>query len=98
MSTAVLQLLVFLIIAFADIGQAVYNRYVLAIDEHIGYAAHLAGAVAGLLAGIFVLRNLEESKVERIIRYTAITVFVTLITIAVVWNCVYDSYFPTQYV
>lgn len=97
MSTGIIQLAIFLIIALADIGQAVYNRYVLDINEHIGYAAHLAGAVAGLLVGIFILRNLEESKVEKIVKYTAIAAYIILMAVAIIWNAAYKSYFPAEY-
>lgn len=97
MSTGIIQLLVFSIIAAADVGQAIYNRYVLDINEHIGYAAHLAGAVAGLLVGIFVLRNLEERRFEKIVKYAAITAFGLLISIAIIWNIAYKSYFPTEW-
>lgn len=98
MSTAVLQLLVFSIIAIADVGQAIYNRYVLDINEHIGYAAHFAGAVAGLLCGFFILRNLEESKFEKIVKYSALAIFIALISFCIVWNAAYKSYYPNQIV
>lgn len=47
MEYAIVQLLVFLLIAGVDIGTAVYNRYVLDLDSSVGYVAHLAGAMAG---------------------------------------------------
>lgn len=47
MEFAIIQLLVFLLLASVDIGTAVYDRYWRHLDQNIGYVAHLAGAVAG---------------------------------------------------
>lgn len=47
MEFAIIQLLVFLLLAAVDIGTAVYDRYWGAGVQNIGYVAHLAGAVAG---------------------------------------------------
>ncbi|CAH0549002.1 unnamed protein product [Brassicogethes aeneus] len=90
------QLLVFLIVAASDIGTAIYNRYVLDIEEHIGYAAHFAGAVVGLLVGINVLRNLSVNRTEKIIWHISIVLYVLLMGICIVWNLVYPSYFHKQ--
>jgi hypothetical protein len=47
MEYAIIQLLVFLLLAGVDIGTAVYDRYWRHAQQNIGYVAHLAGAVAG---------------------------------------------------
>ncbi|XP_025833635.1 rhomboid-related protein 2 isoform X2 [Agrilus planipennis] len=91
-----LQLLIFLIITGCDVGTAIYNRYVLNINEHIGYSAHFAGALAGLLVGIHILRNFRVTRAEKIIWWISTVTYVFLMGFAIVWNIAYVSYFPTQ--
>ncbi|XP_018315160.1 protein rhomboid isoform X2 [Mycetomoellerius zeteki] len=93
MEFAVLQLLVFLVITSVDVGQAVYNRYVLDTNDQIGYVAHLAGAIAGLLVGINILRNLEVQTWEKVIWWASIVTFTGLMTTAILWNILYPSYY-----
>ncbi|XP_012252365.1 rhomboid-related protein 3 isoform X1 [Athalia rosae] len=86
MEFAVLQLLVFVVLAFVDVGQAVYNRYILEAKDQIGYVAHLAGAIAGLLVGINILRNLEVKTWEKFVWWASIVTYVILMTAAILWN------------
>lgn len=94
MQFALLQLLLFIVITGIDLGTAIYNRYYLNINEHIGYAAHLAGALAGLLVGIFVLRNLEVNSCEKKLWWVSLVTFLALILTAIIWNVAFPSYFP----
>ncbi|XP_011871468.1 PREDICTED: protein rhomboid isoform X3 [Vollenhovia emeryi] len=93
MEFAVLQLLVFLVITSVDVGQAVYNRYVLDTNDQIGYVAHLAGAIAGLLVGINILRNLEVQTWEKVIWWASMVTYTSLMTAAILWNILYPSYY-----
>ncbi|XP_012224628.1 rhomboid-related protein 2 isoform X3 [Linepithema humile] len=93
MEFAVLQLLVFLVITSVDVGQAVYNRYVLDTNDQIGYVAHLAGAIAGLLVGINVLRNLEVQTWEKVVWWASMFTYTGLMTAAILWNILYTSYY-----
>ncbi|XP_072155997.1 rhomboid-related protein 2 isoform X1 [Bemisia tabaci] len=93
-----LQLLIFIIIGVVDIGTAVYNRHTGAPQsQQIGYAAHLAGALAGLLVGVFMLRNLEVRSWEKKLWWIALFIYVALMFVAIVWNIAYPSYFPPPY-
>lgn len=96
MAFPIIQMFIFLVIAVADVGQAMYNRYVLDMEENIGYAAHLAGAATGLLFGIFILRNLVVTKWEKYIKYSSIVVLSLLIGCAIIWNAAFPSYFPKE--
>lgn len=93
MEFAVLQLLVFLVITSVDVGQAVYNRYVLDTNDQIGYVAHLAGAIAGLLVGINILRNLEVQTWEKAVWWASMFTYTGLMTAAILWNILYTSYY-----
>ncbi|TGZ51470.1 rhomboid-related protein 3-like isoform X1 [Temnothorax curvispinosus] len=93
MEFAVLQLLVFLVITSVDVGQAVYNRYVLDTNDQIGYVAHLAGAIAGLLVGINILRNLEIQTWEKVVWWASMFTYTGLMTAAILWNVLYTSYY-----
>lgn len=95
MEFAVLQLLVFFVITSVDVGQAVYTRYVLeSKDSQIGYVAHLAGAIAGLLVGINILRNLEVKTWEKVVWWASIFTYTALMAAAILWNVFYTSYYP----
>lgn len=99
MKFAIVQLAIFLILAVTDIGTAVYNRYILKDEnDQVGYVAHLAGAIAGLLVGINVLRNLEVRSWENKIWWAALTLYTVLMLAAIIWNAAFPNYFPQQYV
>ncbi|RZC41427.1 rhomboid-related protein 2 [Asbolus verrucosus] len=94
MSFPLVQLFLFLLVTASDIGTAIYNRYVLDVNEHIGYVAHFAGAVAGLLVGLNVLRNLEITTTERVVWWISMITYIVLMLIAIVWNLAWSDYFP----
>ncbi|KDR22447.1 rhomboid-related protein 2-like isoform X1 [Zootermopsis nevadensis] len=94
MTFAIYQLLIFFVLIVVDVGTAVYTRYVLLEESQIGYAAHLAGAVAGLLVGINVLRNLEIKSWERKVWWASIILYTALMLAAIIWNAAFPSYFP----
>lgn len=92
MEFALLQLCVFIFITVFDVGQAVYNRYVVEKEDRIGYVAHLAGAVAGLLVGINILRNLEVQTWEKFVWWTSIFIYTILMTFAILYNVFYQDF------
>ncbi|KAF5287187.1 hypothetical protein FQR65_LT12316 [Abscondita terminalis] len=94
MEYPLVQLGIFLIITGCDIGTAIYDRYVLDINEHIGYAAHFFGALAGLLVGINILRNISVTRKERVCWWISIVLYVVLMGTAFIWNAGFPSYFP----
>lgn len=91
MEFALLQLCVFIVITVFDVGQAIYNRYVFKKEDQIGYVAHLAGAIAGLLVGINVLRNLEVQTWEKFLWWASIFIYTILMTIAILYNVFYEN-------
>lgn len=98
MSYPIVQLLIFLIITGSDVGTAIYNRYVLDLDENIGYTAHLCGAIAGLLVGFKVLKNLEVKKHEKILWWVSVITYTSLMTIALLINIFHKTHFlPEEY-
>ena len=94
MEFAVLQLLVFVVVTGVDVGQAIYNRYMDA-NNQVGYVAHLAGAIAGLLVGINILRNLEVQRWEKVVWWISIVTYTALMTGAILWNAFNPSHFPS---
>ncbi|XP_077299637.1 rhomboid-4 isoform X2 [Arctopsyche grandis] len=91
---AAIQLIVFLCIVGTDVGTAVYNRYFLDLEENIGYVAHLAGAIAGLLVGIGVLRNLEVQSWEKYLWWCAVVTYFFIMAVAVLLNIFWTDHFP----
>ncbi|XP_041972359.1 rhomboid-related protein 2-like isoform X2 [Aricia agestis] len=93
MEFAIVQLLVFLLLAVVDVGTAVYDRYTSQLQQNIGYVAHLAGAVAGLLVGIGVLRNLEKKKWEKRLWWAAVVLYFALMIAGIFANVFWTSHF-----
>jgi len=94
MRWAIYQLAILLVLIFADVGTAIYNRYVMDKDKSVGYAAHFFGALAGLLVGINVLRNLQVQPWEKKVWWISISIYLFLMLGAIAWNIFYDDHFP----
>lgn len=88
MEFAALRLLTFLTLAGVDVGVAVYYRYTLEEETKVSYAAHVSGAVVGLLLGIIVLRNLREHRWERVLWWACLLTFLGLLLTSITWNAV----------
>ncbi|XP_039297527.1 rhomboid-related protein 2 isoform X2 [Nilaparvata lugens] len=86
MQFAIWQLLIFLALAVIDIGTAIHDRYVAQLNREIGYVAHLAGAIAGLLVGLVILRNLAVRSWEQKLQWIGLFIYIALISVAVAYN------------
>lgn len=95
MEYALVQLFVFLIFCFTDVGFSIY-RHVTDVHDQVGYMAHLSGAVAGLLVGIGVLRNLKVRPWERKLWWCAVTLYVLLMGAGVCVHIFYTDHFPNS--
>lgn len=90
------QLIVILIYCVTD-GYYSFNDFYYNGNTNVGYIAHLCGAIAGLLVGIRVLRNLKVLKWERMLWRFAVVGFVILMTAGIVANIFfYDSIFNAE--
>ena len=65
--------------------------------QPVSYAAHMSGALTGLLVGITCLKNLRWERHERYIWAVSATVFVLLIGSAVVWSLANPGHFEMPY-
>lgn len=98
MEYAIVQLFVFLIFCMTDLGFSVYRHFT-DIHDQVGYVAHLSGAVAGLLVGIGVLRNLKVRPWERKLWWFAVTVYGALMLAGIGTHVFAPKHFPyNQYV
>ncbi|XP_068228946.1 rhomboid-related protein 1-like isoform X2 [Palaemon carinicauda] len=90
------QLIVMLIIISLDFGYAFWDTYLAATPSHTGHMAHFGGALAGVLVGVFVLRNLRKEKWERIFQWISIAVFFAVVIVGIILNCTLPSpqYYP----
>ncbi|XP_069702003.1 rhomboid-related protein 2-like [Periplaneta americana] len=96
MRFAAYQLAVLIILIVTDVGSAIYNRYFTDEQQSIGYAAHFAGALAGLLLGINVLRNLSVKPWEKKLWWASISIYLFLTIGAIIWNFCYTDHFPAS--
>ena len=71
-----------------DVGVAVYYRYALEQATKISYVGHLAGAAAGLLMGILVLRNLKHEDWETYLWWSCLAFLGALLLTGAIWNLV----------
>ena len=85
MKYPVVRLIVFLVWASGDTGLAIYSRYHNP-DDNVGYVAHFAGAVVGLLLGIVTLRNLRVLKWETVVWWCSFVVLLGLFIAMLVAN------------
>ncbi|XP_015903155.1 rhomboid-related protein 2 [Parasteatoda tepidariorum] len=91
-----IRLIGLLIFGGTDIGVALYSRYVENEKNRTSYAAHFAGALAGLMIGLVCLRNLRVHKWEKILGWVLFAVFVLLMLFAILWNIFATSFYPVQ--
>ncbi|XP_040563771.1 rhomboid-related protein 2 [Lepeophtheirus salmonis] len=88
MEYPILRLLAFLLAMGIDIGVAIYYRYGVGVETKTAYAAHLGGAIVGLLLGIVILRNIRVRSWERVIWWLCLLAVLALFLVAIVWNAV----------
>ena len=84
------------VVAVTDVAVYIYNMHVVgesAGAQPVSYAAHLAGAITGLLVGITCLKNLRWETHERYVWAVSATVFILLIGSAIVFSVANPSYF-----
>lgn len=93
MAYASLQLLFFGILCVIDVSSAYFE--VEDPNNKIGYMAHLCGAIAGLLVGIGVLRNLDETKWEKKLWWLAVTIYFAFMLTGIGIHIFYPEYFLT---
>lgn len=97
MEYALIQLFVFLCYIVIDIGSVLY-RYFLQQHDQVSYMSHFCGALAGLLVGIGVLKNLKVRRWERWLWWFAVTVYILLMGSGICIHVFLTDYFPKQQV
>ncbi|XP_021960311.1 rhomboid-related protein 3 isoform X2 [Folsomia candida] len=81
-----------------DVGTALYYRYVTEEEQKVGYVAHIGGALAGLLVGIYTLKNLHVTTWEKWLWWAMLIISTILFVFAICWNIFYDDYYlPPKY-
>ncbi|KAK2159861.1 hypothetical protein NP493_1683g00003 [Ridgeia piscesae] len=97
MCSAPMRLFLWSILVCFDIGMAVYNRY--GPNNHMGvsYAAHVGGAIAGLLVGIPVLKNFDVKPWEKVVFWISVAVYVLGVAIAIGFNLLRANYPKTDW-
>lgn len=96
MDYAGIQLFVFTVFCGTDLGFSIY-RHMYDPYDRVGYVAHLSGAIAGLLVGIGVLRNLKQRGYEKVIWWVAVTIYMALMITGICFHIFYPDYFPDQH-
>ncbi|XP_076310078.1 rhomboid serine protease stem cell tumor isoform X2 [Tachypleus tridentatus] len=74
------------IIASADVGFAIYDRYAAEQGLPVSYVAHLTGALAGLTIGLLVLKNFEQKLHEQLLWWVSLGVYAACTLFAVLFN------------
>ncbi|KAG0711816.1 Rhomboid-related protein 1 [Chionoecetes opilio] len=90
------QLLVCLGLSLGDISLALWDTYGSDTPSNTGHLAHLGGAIAGVLVGIYVLRNLRKRRWEKYCWWVAIILYFLLIGTGVILNATLPApdFFP----
>lgn len=92
MEYAIVQLFVFLVFCSTDLGFSIY-RHFNDPNDRVGYVAHFCGAMAGLLVGIGVLRNLNVRPYEKKLWFCAVTIYTALMLTGIFFHIFYPDYF-----
>ncbi|KAF7272422.1 hypothetical protein GWI33_014788 [Rhynchophorus ferrugineus] len=86
-SQPVAQLILF---GFFTVCDPVYKYITYRNDRNVSYISHLGGAICGLLVGVNILRNLRETRGEKIIWWISVVLYtalmVTLISLEITVN------------
>ncbi|XP_046660850.1 protein rhomboid isoform X1 [Homalodisca vitripennis] len=83
------------VVASADVGFAVYDRYAAeTLGPPVSYVAHLTGALAGLTIGLLVLKNFEQKLHEQLIWWVALGVYAACTIFAIIFNLCADTFDP----
>ncbi|RWS05412.1 protein rhomboid-like protein, partial [Dinothrombium tinctorium] len=76
MELGILRIIGVFVVASADVGYAIYDRYAKEQEsDPVSYVAHLTGAVAGLTIGLLVLKNFEQKLHEQLLWWVALGVY-----------------------
>ncbi|VDL59256.1 unnamed protein product [Hymenolepis diminuta] len=86
LSSGAVRLSIILLIAGADTGFAIYERFNNPNESKVGFASHLGGFAAGVLVGVPVLRNLEIERWEKVCFWICIFLFAVFMSAAVLFN------------
>ncbi|GFO39258.1 rhomboid-like protein [Plakobranchus ocellatus] len=92
MELGVVKLGAVLVIASADVGFAIWNRYTTQREQGsppLGYTAHLMGALAGLTVGLAVLKNFQQKLHQQYTCWVALALYLGCVCFAVFWNVFY---------
>jgi hypothetical protein len=73
-------LICFMLFCPIDIGKHIYEK-LLDSNNTVGAFAHLFGGLAGLLFGFVVLKNLRVDKLERVIWWISISIYLIFMII-----------------
>lgn len=87
MEFGIVRLIGIFIVASADVGFAIYDRYAAEqLGPPVSYVAHLTGALAGLTIGLLVLKNFEQKLHEQLIWWVALGVYAACTLFAILFN------------
>ena len=87
MEFGIVRLIGIFIVASADVGFAIYDRYAAEqLGPPVSYVAHLTGALAGLTIGLLVLKNFEQKLHEQLIWWVALGVYAACTLFGILFN------------
>jgi len=99
--TKYLTLTLILAYVVADIGISVYSYDTYGDQNTIGYIAHFAGAMTGLVSGILILHNIRRESWEKSLRLVCIILLLAFLLTTILWQClgnkVYQSIHQRNY-
>uniref|UniRef100_A0A0P4W966 Peptidase S54 rhomboid domain-containing protein n=1 Tax=Scylla olivacea TaxID=85551 RepID=A0A0P4W966_SCYOL len=89
-----LQLVLCLGLSVGDVSMALWDTFGSSTPSNTGHLAHLGGAVAGVLVGIYILRNLKKRRWEKYCWWVALVLYFILIGTGIILNASLPDYFP----
>jgi len=81
-------------IGLVDFVVSIIQRYTGGGNGSIGYSAHIAGGVAGILIGMNVLRNFHHKRWEGYLRMVCFLLWVVSLVLCILANALFVGHFP----
>jgi len=83
-----------LLVGLIDLVVTIITRHTSGEAVTVGYSAHIAGALAGFLVGVNLIRNFRHERWEGILRVVCLMIWTIGVATTILWNSVATPFFP----
>jgi len=85
-----------LLVGLIDLVVTIITRHTSGEAITVGYSAHIAGALAGFLVGVNLIRNFRHERWEGILRVVCLLIWTIGVATTILWNSVATPFFSAN--